>query len=207
MAKREAPSDSTPPTSKGRFVTFWTTLPGILTGFAALITAIVSVITVLHPFGGGSNASTTMIGRSSAPFTLPSETTTAVASPSATLTSSVPSGVLAQGTLAMKSGDYANLAQGRVGNSVLDPDLYLHGGPLWQLDAWGSLAPTSGQLDRAACVSALKTRSDGYEELSKFRAGSVFCLETGDDHVGMLRIVTLPGVGTGELVLDYTVWQ
>jgi hypothetical protein len=49
-------NDSNPNKSSSAFLTFWTTLPGILTGAAALITAIVGLYLALGPRNTNQNA-------------------------------------------------------------------------------------------------------------------------------------------------------
>ena len=72
----------------------------------------------------------------------------------------------------------------------------------------GPLAPVSGpQVDKKAYVAALKMRDDSYELLSQFQVGSELCVQTQEDDVAVLRIVSLPGPGSPEFVYAYTVWQ
>jgi hypothetical protein len=205
MPEEKDPSDDNRPATRGRFFTFWKTLPGILTGVAAVVTAIVSLVAVFHPLGHGSGpqvASTTGGG--------PSLT---VVSTSATTLATKLAGVLAQGQLSQRPGDSVDLAHGRVGNGVPGADLSLLGGgvggQVFELTSLGGpLAPISGQaIDKMACTAALGGRNDTYELLSQFSVGSQLCVETHDNHVAALRIIGLPGVGDPALVYAYTVWQ
>jgi hypothetical protein len=56
-------------------------------------------------------------------------------------------------------------------------------------------------------VAALKMHNDSYELLSQFQVGSELCVQTQEDDVAVLRIVSLPGPGSPEFVYAYTVWQ
>jgi hypothetical protein len=63
-------SDPVPSSPAGRragFWTFWTTLPGILTGVAAVVTAIVSLIAVFNTSGGRQNNAAAPGGTSGLP--------------------------------------------------------------------------------------------------------------------------------------------
>ena len=113
----------------------------------------------------------------------------------------------------MNPGDQADLDQARIGNALANADLELLGGGVgghvWMLTSLGGpLAPVPGQqADKKACVAALKTRNDSYEYLSQFQVGSELCVQTQEDDVAVLRIVSLPGPGSPEFVYAYTVWQ
>jgi hypothetical protein len=205
MVDESGPPDDHKPAGRGRFWTFWTTLPGILTGVAALITAMISLFTVFHTSGHGlsGTAASTRTTR----FMPSSESTSATA-----LVSQAP-GVLAQGQLSQRPGENADLEGGRVGNGVASGDLSLLGngvgGGVYELTSLGGpLAPLDGgTVDKAACTAALNAHSDGYEYLSQFHVGSALCVDTSKNHVAALRIISLPGVGDSRFVYDYTVWQ
>jgi len=94
------PDSAQPPESntsgKGGFLTFWTTLPGILTGIAALITAIVGLATFLH---SGKNTASTASPEQSLAETANSTTA------GATTSNSGPAGTIKEGRLALCRGD------------------------------------------------------------------------------------------------------
>src|SRR5829696_4066217 len=84
---------------KGRFLAFWTTLPGILTGVAALITAIVSLVALWSSSGDEST-----------PATASNRNVTAMSSePSLSTAPESAGGVFAQGELTMMTPDDADL--------------------------------------------------------------------------------------------------
>jgi hypothetical protein len=82
----------------GGFWTFWTTLPGILTGIAAVVTAIVGLITLLHGLGGGGNNAGASDHASGLPSQVVSLQTPSTSGPTAA-SSALPEGVFVQGTL------------------------------------------------------------------------------------------------------------
>jgi hypothetical protein len=65
----------------------------------------------------------------------------------------------------------------------------------------------SETTDESACTTALNAHSDTYEYLSQLHVGSLICVDTRENHVAVLRIVSLPGVGNSQFVYLYTVWQ
>jgi hypothetical protein len=83
------------------------------------------------------------------------------------------------------------------------------GGGVYELTSLGGpLAPAaSGTVDKAACAAALNAHTDMYEYLSQFNVGSQLCIDTRENHVAVLRVVSLPSVGNSQFVYAYTVWQ
>jgi hypothetical protein len=203
MGNEEPLSQDPPRRSAGRFWAFWTTLPGVLTGVAALITAVIGLVTLFHSAGGSS----------APPVASTSENGPAVVSTSEPSTTGQAPGVLAHGQLSMSPGDHADLEHGRVGNAVSNGDLSLLGagvgGHVYELTSLGgSLAPVSGRaINRATCVAALNAHTDSYEYLSGFDVGSQLCVQTSENNVAVVRIVVGPGVGSKQFVYAYTVWQ
>ena len=132
---------------------------------------------------------------------------------SSTSSANQANGVLIQNRLTMKPGENADLDQARIGNALGDADLSLLGGGIggdvWELTSLGGpLAPVSGQqVDKKACAAALATHNDSYEYLSQFQVSSGLCVQTQEDDVAFLRIVSLPGPGSPVFVYDYTVWR
>jgi hypothetical protein len=182
------------------FVTFWTTLPGILTGSAAVITAIVGLITLLNGLGGGqhNNAANQVPGQ------------IASSSGPTTASSRVSSGVYIQRSrFRMKSPDDADLETGVVGSGLSGSDLYLYcSGSQCLLNAMSSLMTASeGGETKSSCIAALSSRHDQALDLGHLRTGETLCVQTQEGHVGALRILGLPGVGTIEFTFSYTLWN
>jgi len=198
-----ADSDTSPTSQaarRGGFWMFWTTLPGILTGVAALLTASVGLITALNRPGRDRSvtANDKSIPVQSNPVSRP-----------AVKSSAAPTGVFGQGRLTMKSPESADLEKGLVGTGVSGDDLYLHcSGVKCILNPMGSLmAVTEGPGDKASCTAALQSRRDGALYLEQARTGQTLCIQTTDGHVGALEIVGLPGVGSIEFVFDYALFR
>jgi hypothetical protein len=198
-------SDPTPSSQVPRrngFLTFWTTLPGILTGAAAVITAIVGLITLLNGLGAGQNDN-------GANQMAPGQIRSTSAGP--TTASSRPSnGVLIQRSrFTMKSPDDADLETGVVGSGLSSVDLYLYcSGTQCLLNAMRSLMTTiDGPGVKSSCIAALSSRHDQALDLGHLRTGETLCIQTEEGHVGALRILTLPGAGTIEFTFSYTLWN
>lgn len=181
----------------GGFWTFWTTLPGILTGIAALITASVGLITALNRSGRE---------RTVAPSDKPASAQSAPVSQPAPTPSVPPQGVLAQGRITMKSPDGADLENGIAGKGG---DLYLYcSGIECLLNPMSSLlSVTDGPGDKASCAAALRSRREGAVRLQDLKVGQMLCVQTAKGHIGSLKIVGLPGVGSIEFVFDYTLFR
>jgi hypothetical protein len=189
--------------SKGGFLAFWTTLPGILTGAAAMITAIVALVTLLHT-GNGSPSTTSRTRAtahsSAATPVIPQTTSPGRASPDVRPT-------IGHGRLALRRGDPADLESGVVGyvsntDIMFGPEstLYLHASG----DAF--LAPIVTSPSKRACTRALLHRHDPWEVIPELSTRSV-CVSTSEGHVAVVNILRLPGVGSAQLSLGYTVWR
>ena len=182
------------PAGRG-FWKFWTTLPGVLTALAALLTAIVGIVTAWQSLTEDDGAAGPVPAGD-----LPAVSTAVELSGSR----GMPAGVLAQGRLTMKDADFADLEAGRVGGPDND-DLYLHGTD--ELLASYGVAPTPGPADKDECVTALTARQDKVARLDEIDPGSWLCLQTYEGHVAVLEIVEGAGVGNPRIVLGYTVWR
>jgi hypothetical protein len=174
---------------------FWTTLPGILTGLAAVLTAIVAVVGVLRS-GGIGDGTATVESRAAS---------TAASTASVTIGGTQPDMVLTQGRLAMMDGDFADLEKTRIEVSH-NADLAF-AAPQLLAEGPGFLTAASATSDKAECTRDLMERHDSFITTSDLGEGSVICVNTVEGHVAALSIVGLPGVGTSELVFDYTVWK
>jgi hypothetical protein len=188
---------------QSRFLAFWATLPGMLTGLAALITAGVGAFSLWHTLTTGSVTPT--------PVASPA-TSTAVPSAVATQgSSSPPTAGLWQGQISLDCNSGANLERGQSGPSISAPDFVWVGphcepGQLSMVTS-GHLAPVREPVDKQACVSALTASPNTYLSLDALSAGSWVCLETGGgQHVGALHIVAMPAPGARQLTFTYSVY-
>jgi hypothetical protein len=174
---------------KGGFLAFWTTLPGILTGVAALITAVVGVIGLWKSQSGDGSDNGT-------PATVIA--TTDIVGTSHNRLS---------GRLSLARGDSADLEQGQIGSS---PTADLTFGPETTptLRNAGStfFAPFKGVPTRTRCGLALRGRHDTSELVAQFE-GSWICVSTAEGNVAAVKILSAPGVGSSKLVLAFTAWR
>ena len=137
---------------RNRFLQFWTTLPGILTGLAAVLTAIVAVVGLLRSGGGTA--------------TVESRPTSTVASTSSTTNGGTqPEGVLTQGRLAMMDGDFADLEKSRIEVSH-NADLAFESSQLLA-ESPGFLTAARATSDKAGCVHDLTARHDSFISASE----------------------------------------
>lgn len=179
---------------------FWTSLPGVLTGIAALITAIVGLISILRdPAPSLSGDAAVESGQVTEP-------------PMASNDAGIPrpaQGVMAERRITMRSEDNADLESGVVGSSPLDVDLYFFcSGTDCILNAMQSLMATTDVADsRDACVAAMKMRQEQAIQTPDLREGALLCIQTTEGHVGRIRVADVPGPGTINLELDYTLWR
>jgi hypothetical protein len=184
----------------GGFLAFWTTLPGILTGVAALITAIVGLATLVHSWTGDGQTE--------------SQSGTAVASSSSTTMSSGSgasgddsAGATENGRLALHRGDEADLEQGLIGLSPNDDVMFgPESTPYLHAAGTAFLAPLQKPPSKAKCRDALAGRRDAFEAIEELSAPWV-CVSTSESHIAFVEILQAPGVGSAELDLKYTVWH
>lgn len=186
--------------SRGGFLAFWSTLPGVLTGIAALLTAIVGVAGLWRSLDNGSETAQTP------------DSNVAITSATTTEKGDASGGdVLAAGRLTMRDEDAANLRRKRV--SVGDPeaDLWLQGAGnpdfgILYAPYGGLFSDASDASDKQACVAALNARTRDRLRLSDLEKGSTFCLKTHEGGIAALRIVSPPVIGSPQLVFEYTLW-
>ncbi len=183
--------------SGGGFLAFWTTLPGILTGVAAVLTAIVGLIALFHSNNSGGNIPVTQAQERSRPATSQATITDAA---------STAAGVLAHGRISMSRDDSADLEQGVIVNSPTgDVTFGPESTPNLSAANEAFLAPAQPPATKRSCTAALSARHDAFEVLPQLDTTSI-CVSTTEGHVAVVHVVRLPGVGNAQLVLDYTVW-
>jgi hypothetical protein len=175
--------------------TFWKTVPGILTGVAALLSATAGLIVVLVQVFG-------MPGQDPAAR---STTESSIAETTDTTTSApAEAGVLHRDRIEMRDADYADLETGKVG---LPPgtDFYLHGTD--QLVTGYPMAPVSGPITKASCVEALSSREDRGAHISKVGDDQWLCVQTDEGNLAGMRIVQRPGPGKPSVGFEYVLWK
>jgi hypothetical protein len=159
---------------KGGFLAFWTTLPGILTGVAALITAIVGAVGLWKSQGGGSGMPS--------PASQPAST---VATETLSSQAKAP-GLLAQGRLTLVRSDWADLERGQIGPSTTNADVIFgpETTPILTAAASAFLAPVRTQPTKRSCTTALSTRHDPSEIVSQVDTSWV-CVSTAEGNVAV----------------------
>ena len=161
---------------------FWTTLPGILTGVAALITALVG-------------AAALILG-------LRDDTVTPTEPSTTQSTSESTGGGNGQGsTVEMRVGDGLDVDTGTVGD-VSGSEVFWSSAGGWDLNGRRA-ALVEGEPDQAACRAALEQRTDTFQPVGQFD-DQVVCLETTE---GVLAAVA-PSTpdASGRMTVSVTVW-
>jgi hypothetical protein len=202
MTDREKPPKDENGSSRAGFLAFWTTLPGILTGVAALITAIVGLATLVHSWKGGGQTASSQ--QKPAAATISSMTSTA--GPSGSGTSGQATGTSKKGHFELGRGDAADLEQGLVGITAND-DIMLgpESTPWLYASGSASLAQIQTPPSKQTCKRALAGRHDPYEVIPNLSSRWI-CVSTTEGNVAYVEIVRTPGVGSAELELKYGVW-
>lgn len=167
---------------------FWTTLPGILTGIAALITALVTAAAFL--LSGESKDSppvrkalgTKQIRQEIAPASNPG------------LPPAVRRLTVGRSPFSPASGLTSTGGGGDI--------VWVSG----QLNLYGTRnAVATGEPGKDSCVEVLQRRSDGYLQRHQLQQGAVVCVSTPDRVVAQIGI-SPPDVHD-KLPIDVTVWR
>ena len=186
----------------GGFLAFWSSLPGVLKGVAAVLTAAIALIGVWRSLDGGDDETA---GR----VTSRGGGATAAGSDGSVVTAN--GEALAEGRLTLRDNDTANLRAKRVRVGDPDADLSLQGAGtpdsgILYAPYGGLLAETTDADDKAGCVEALTTRSGDRVELTELRQGARLCLKTAAGAIALLQVVSAPAIGSPQLVFEYTLW-
>lgn len=208
----DEPSRST--TRGNDFLAFWKTLPGVLTGIAAVLTAVGSLTAVWIHFSGTPDDGPSAITTESVPPStdLGGSKPTTSASPDVTPTSApsrtptpTKAGVLHEDRIEMVDTDYVDLEAGKIGRPSAITDLYLHGTD--QILSYYGMTPTSGPMTKSACETVLAKRNNGGAYISKVAAKEWLCVQTKAGHLGGMRIAQRPAPGRPSVVFEYVVWN
>jgi hypothetical protein len=175
---------------------FWTTVPGILTGLAALITALVGVVALVIQQHGDSPSGKTQNG----PVT--DQKTTAT--PSSTSSAGQQEGQSPVTlSVTMQPDDELDVDTGQVGTGVDGELAYRLGAWLQLLEGRAAVVPK--ETDQAGCASALQRRSDSGVNSDRLAAGAILCLSTDQ---GNLAEASFSPLDTTKVVaVDLTVWR
>lgn len=212
-APQPPPVPAAASTEHGAFRTFWTSLPGVLTGVAAVVAAVVSLLAVfgpghgVHAVDGAAAPGPVAASDAAVPVTPaggPGSASTTGASPT------VGGTLVAEGTLDLRVSEFADLRSTTMSASRnAGSDFFLSGGDGFYLDAavGETLALAHGAGDRADCVATLPRRSDPVVSLRGARSGDVVCVLTSDLEIGVLTVQTRPSTGSPVFVFSYQLWR
>lgn len=209
-----------PEAEKDGPTSFWKTLPGILTGGAALLTAVGGlVVVVMQVFGAPGPvaappaavttappavASTSIPqGEISSPGSAGEPTSESPAGPSSAASSPAEVGVLYEDRLEMKTAEFADLETGKIGNPPPNDDFYLHGTDV--LASYGA-SPASGAFTKVTCEKALSDRSYNTVHLTEVGDDQWLCIQTKEGNLGGMKIIQLPKPGSPIVILEYVLW-
>jgi hypothetical protein len=181
------------------FLAFWGSLPAVLKGLAAVITAAIALLGVWRSLDGGGETLKPSAGAGGG-------ATSAAGEPGG------PTGdALAHGRLTLQDKDTANLKAKHVSAGGADADVSLLGagtpdyGMLYA-PYGGLLAMATDLDDKAGCVAALNARSSDRVQLPDLQQGSLLCLKTHAGEIALLHIVSPVAIGSPQLVFEYTLW-
>lgn len=164
---------------------FWTTLPGILTGIAALVTALVGAAALFSHSGDTpqSPASGSHVGVATASSSAPTRAPTSASAPNA-----APSVDAATAStisrFVLNAGDWLDVETGITGSSVIGGDLIYRPDGLFLYGAHNAVTKGGGE---AVCTTALQRRSDSYVTAQAMTRGTVVCMSTRDGALAELR--------------------
>jgi hypothetical protein len=209
------------PEKQSRFLTFFTTLPGVITAVAALITAVGGLLVAIEPFGNHappSKAAETEQPRPSAAATSPvagASPTTAAPEPSTAppVEQAVDdSGSRIKKTMTIKRNDIVYLSDGSTGAAWANGDFKLDSAdPLEYLRMYGGrpildeFAPIADTVSKESCAAALR------HPAGEFRAkptdeGSWLCVIRPDASYGAIHLDKVDLVNQ-RLTMTYVVWR
>lgn len=220
MTAKPAQTSGQPSGERG-FIRYWTTLPGVLTGLAALLTAVVAVVGVVRSAGDKPGSSTAAAITSAVsdgsvggdPVSVPPVATGAGRTEQVRPSGEPSEQVLATGSMSLRVGQFADLTVGLVANSNSLPTTEFtvdHDRDYSVRTVYGHrVALARDSSDRAACVAALSVPNDFDFVLSldPVSPGSTICLLTKADHVAALHVTAVPRVGDPRLSFDYVLWR
>lgn len=197
---------------------FWKTLPGILTGVAALLTAVGGFVVVIMQVVGATG----QVAQPPASSAPPAATSTAAApepqdESSSSGTTEAPAtespagsppaegDVLYEDRLEMRLGDLADLETGKVGTSPSGFDVYLQSSG--DFTSYGDLTRATGAISRSACVAALTERSDASVDPAELGADEWLCVQTETGRLAALWVVQKAGPGSPLWIFEYVLWK
>jgi len=201
---------------KSGFLTFFTSLPGIITAIATLITAVGGLLVAIDKFGNDWTSTQS----TQSPSPTPSKTKGTTPTPAVTPSSSAPkeeqtvdyTGVRVKGTVTAKIRNVVYLSDGTTGADYKNGDylvdsadptqfLRMYGG----LPVFDEFAAISGEVSKQSCAKVLA------HHVGEFRAkpadeGTWLCVIRTDSSYGAIHIDKVD-LAEGALTVSYVVWR
>ncbi|NUR70328.1 MAG: hypothetical protein HOU81_05880 [Hamadaea sp.] len=219
------------PEKQSRFLTFFTTLPGVITAVATLIAAVGGLLVAINEFGGDKPARVTAESpdpRPSAVVTSPatnpstSQSSNESPSPSTEASNADPtdlnldlSGVIVQKTMTVKLDDIVYLSDGTTGGAWANGDFKLITGDTGTLRLYGGrpildefARITSGTVSKRSC-SSLLDHPAGEFRVKSSDTGTWVCIVRPDGYNGSYGAIHFDQVDLVErrITISYVVWS
>jgi hypothetical protein len=215
------PLDHPVPEKQSRFLTFFTTLPGVITAVATLITAVGGLLVAIHAFGDATSPSHAAEIQQTRPSATVTSAKVGVSPTAATpeVSTALPaeqtvdySGARIKKTMTIKLNDIVYLSDGTTGSAWANGDFKLDSDhPLEYLRLYGGLpildefAPITDTVSKDSCAAALP------HPAGEFRAkptdeGSWLCVIRPDASYGAMHLDRVDLVNH-QLTITYVVWR
>jgi len=191
---------------------FWATLPGILTGVAALITACAAVLALFLARPSGSSGPTTATGASGgtpsvgtgSPTTAtrePSDDSRAGTSPGDATNAPSGDGPDGASNIVLEPGDSLDVDKGVAGNDVAGADVRRSCCGLYLEAVRHAIVPS--WTNESGCIEALRSRSDDSMLYERFGDAAV-CVVTDEDAIAQIR-PSLPDEDSDRMAVQFIV--
>ncbi|MDG4833023.1 hypothetical protein O7627_27500 [Solwaraspora sp. WMMD1047] len=217
MSDTIGPDDSAGSASGSRLRLFFTSLPGLITAIAALLTAVVGAVVVLGGSGGEGQSDAAVA--STAPSSPRNGLIGSTPPPGpGTNTGSQDAGTAElEGTLAAQDRDWVNLSKGylvdsfdgradfRVVKDLNDGVITLLGDTLL-IGQLAQFAVIDDEITKQNCYAGLRSRRQGTYDVAPGLEGEWICVQTTDESIAAIRIDRVD-VLEGALDLSYVVWK
>jgi hypothetical protein len=218
---RQMSLDHPVPEKQSRFLTFFTTLPGVITAVAALITAVGGLLVAIEPFGNHappSQAAGTGQPRPSAAVTSAGVGVSPTAA-APELSTAPPvaqavdySGARIKKTMTVKLNDVAYLSDGSTGAAYANGDFKLDSADLLEyLRMYGGrpifdeFAPITDTVSKESCAAALRHPAGDFQA-KPTDEGSWLCVIRPDASYGAIHLDKVDLVDH-RLTITYLVWR
>ncbi|PWU50784.1 hypothetical protein DLJ47_23315 [Micromonospora sp. S4605] len=199
---------------------WWNTLSGLLTGIAAIITAIGALIGALHLIGvfDGQRPVEPPAAATGLPTPANAEAAGSVLADASAIpttglapNTSALSGSMRQGLLTMADTKSADLESGVVGPALAGQDFLVVGGgshfSLISSFMGAYMSPVESQPGKDVCTGALDRNRIAEIEIDIESVGKWWCVRTGEGHTGAIQVKSVSLDPPRQLVLAYVLWR